>query len=569
MQSLSPLTGTSVAVVLLIGLSAVVATQSTARPQAPTVDADSITHYGDNRSLWSRDRDRANQSVLRNQTTSSRALAATTDIPFNRPPEAVAEWNREQLAQYPQSGANESVYPASVTVSDGTYVRDAYVEIFTVQPSTVARLGPYRQPRYVAPDGELFATLDYRVAVPEGRRTDFDRVSWSLTDHEVSTVRLLVDGREAATDGGSQTPRLDYDLGDHAGTNHTLTVEANVTVTLERTHSWCTNRTDDGDCAQRASRTRTVTERVTVTDSRSVTEHRLDLYGFYGRYPNGDLGLAIFKSDPWLGYELPGGRIDGVWRFYSARDPAWDTMVTATGSGTTRSHSPIHPLQVSAFASKTGPTAAPPETVSIREVNGRTNDPPTLPSTVNLDVVDKPYTASFNQITRFETPNQTVEDVTARGLVRGVATDADPRLFTEVPIHRSNLTLTVLNETADTATVRITLTDATAGEPIETADIEGFVRLAGERVQTGPDGTVTKTVTRPPGTITASFEPAPWWLRTTGYVGDADTVSVQGPVLSAVRAVFRAGVPIGLFLLAVFLIDRITGMPVWPPWRGL
>ncbi|QLH81297.1 hypothetical protein [Halosimplex pelagicum] len=571
MQLLSRSLGAGVAVAVLLALSALVATQSVARPLDATAFSPDDDHdHGDNRSLWSRDRDTINRSALRNQTGSAtNSLAATTDIPFNRPPEAVAAWNREQLAEFPTTDDSSSVHPPGATLVDGRFIRDAYTAIFTVQPSTKARLTPNDQPRYVAPEGELFATLDYRVAVPRDSETATDRITWSLQSHDITDLQLLVDGRREAEQEGTRTPRFDYDLTEHPGTNHTLTVTANLTVELQRQHDYCTNLTSAGTCTAWATRTTTVTETITVRDSRSVSEYRLSVFGFYARYPNGDLGLAMFKTEPWLGYSLPEGRVNGVWRFYSARDPSWDRLVTSTATNTTTEHSPIHPLRVSAYPIKTGPTASPAETVSILEVNGQQREPPTLSPTVNLDVLEQSYRTSFSLMTRFETPDRTVSDVTAHGLVRGVQTDADPRMFEEVPIHRSNLTLAVLNTTARTATVRVSLRDIETGEPIETAASEGYVVLGDERVQTGADGTVTTTIDRPAGAIDARFEPTEWWLRQTGYVGDSDTVSVQGTVLSVVTSIYRAGVPVGLFLVAVFLIDRITGLPVWPPWRGL
>ncbi|MFC7195103.1 hypothetical protein ACFQL4_11255 [Halosimplex aquaticum] len=106
-----------------------------------------------------------------------------------------------------------------------------------------------------------------------------------------------------------------------------------------------------------------------------VTEYNLNVSGSYARFPNGDLGIFAFKHDPWLGYELPGGRINGIWRFYAARDPGWDNLVTATAEGVSVEHSPIHPLQVSAYPIKTGPTASPAETVTIQDAYGWEYDP--------------------------------------------------------------------------------------------------------------------------------------------------------------------------------------------------
>ncbi|WP_123539411.1 hypothetical protein [Halosimplex salinum] len=492
-----------------------------------------------------------------------------TDIPFDSPPPGVRQWNRENVDEFPGFRQETSVHPPGASLTDKRYVRDAYVEIFTVQPSTRAKLSPDTQPRYVAPTGRLLGVSDYRVRLPEDSETETERTEWNLTAYDVTDTRLLVDGEVEARNNGSRRPQFEYDLGDNIGIDHTLTVKANITVTVGRLHERCVRTPPDDECSYWITSFENRTETVTVSDSIAVTEYYLDIMGLHARYPDGDLGLVIIKSDPWLGYSLPEGDVRGVWRFYSARDPNWDTLVTERESRSSTSHSPVHPLGVVAYPIKTGPTVSPADTVELQMVSGGQRQPPTLPGAVDLDVLEEPYTESFSIATRLNTPDQTLSDVTAHGLVRGVQTNADPRLFEEVAIHRSTLSLAVLNTTATTATVRVSLRDAKTGDPIRTATREGSVVLAGEEVQTGRDGTLTTTIQRPSGAISARYEPGEWWLSTTAYVGASDAASVDGTALSVVRSLYRAGVPVGLFLLAVFLIDRITGMAVWPPWRGL
>ncbi|MFB6177034.1 MAG: hypothetical protein ABEI99_07835 [Halobaculum sp.] len=495
----------------------------------------------------------------------TRSLAATTDIPFNRPPKAVERWNSRALDRFPTTGRDTSVYPPSATPTSDGPIRDAHVTIFAVQPSTRARVAPSKQPHYVASEGDLLAVSDYRVTIPEDTDGRWIRTNWTLLNHSHTKTKLLVDDDVERTVDGSQTHRLEYDLEDDPGTEHTLTVRANVTATVQRRTEVCVRANQTSDCLRWITFVGNQTTTVTVSDSVDVTEHRLDVAGYSARYPNGDLGVVVFKNQPWLGFSLPTGRVNGVWRFYTARDPQWDRLVRARAEGTAVVNSSVRPLHVSAYPFKPGPTAAPAETVSILRVYGDEKRPPGLPGTVHLDVLERPYTASYSLAARFRTPSQDVSNVTAHGLVRGVSTDADPRLFDEVPLRRSNLTLSVLNTTNTTATVRVTLRDAKTGAPIDTEDREGYIRLGGERIHTDRDGAVTTTIPRPAGALDARYEPAPWWLHTPSYVSDSDTVTVQGTALRLVQSLYRAGVPIGLFLLAVFLIDRITGMAVWPP----
>jgi len=577
LQLLSHSIGTTLALALALVAVSLTATQSLAYATSDQEfghdHANGSGHGSSNPALWSRDVDISDPAVLDalidDETTGRDALALTTDIPFDSPPPGVRQWNRESLGKLPSTGPWKSIYPLDASLTHGRYVRDAYTEVFTVQPSTRAKLTPDDQPRYVAPKGEMLAVADYRVDVPADTGWKYGQTVWNLTAREVTGTRLLVDGEvEARADGGRRI-RFDYDLGDNVGIDHTLTVEANVSVTVGRYREWCASTDPEGACTVWRSTFENRTETVTVSDSIAVTEYYLDIMGFHARYPDGDLGLVVIKSDPWLGYSLPEGDVRGVWRFYSARAPGWETLVSETASGSSRSHSPVHPLRVVAYPIETGPTVSPADKVELLMVTGERSQPPTLPRTVNLDVLEKPYTESFSIATRLNTPDQGVSDMTAHGLVRGVRTNADPRLFEEVAIHRSNLSLSVLNTTATTATVRVSLRDAETGEPIETATREGHVVLAGEEVQTGRDGTLTTTIPRPSGAIGARYEPGEWWLYTTAYVADSDAVSVNGTTLTVVRSLYRAGVPVGLFLLAVFLIDRITGMAIWPPWRGL
>ncbi|WP_244621434.1 hypothetical protein [Haloarcula marismortui] len=126
-----------------------------------------------------------------------------------------------------------------------------------------------------------------------------------------------------------------------------------------------------------------------------------------------------------------------------------------------------------------------------------------------------------------------------------------------------------MNQTEDTVTVRVTLQNANTGAPINTDERDGYVVVNGQRVNTTGNGTVTTTIERSPGGVSARYEPGHWWLNPPGYTGDSDTVLLQGSVLQLVSTLFRIGVPVSLFLLAVFFIDRITGWRIWPPWRSL
>jgi len=518
--------------------------------------------------LWSGDQDGATDGANLSNGSAVEQLGEGTDVPFDSPPRAVERWNRGDHSEFPATNSSVSIHPPDADLTSDQFIKEAYTEVFAVQPSTRARLSSSRQPLYVAPDGTLRGTVDYRVAVPPDDTSGDRRVYWSLESHQVEETRLLVDGDEETTAGGSHTPALSYSLDGYAGEDHQLTLQANISVRLRKEVEVCTAHNDEGDCTNWESSVSYPTETVTVTDSIEVTKYDLAVSGFIAEYPNGDLGLVVYKNQPWLGYQLPNGDVRGVWRFYSARDKDWDTLVYSSDDGQRTAHSPLHPLQVNAYPIETGPTPSPRRNVTILDVYGTSTSPPTLPSNVHLDVLTEPYTASYGIATRATTDEQP-ETVRAWGLVRGVEADRPGDEFARIQIDESNLTLGVVNQTEDTVTVRITLLNANTDAPINTAERDGYVVVNGQRVNTTGNGTVRMTIERSPGGVSARYEPGHWWLNPPGYTGDSDTVLLQGSVLQLVSTLFRIGVPVSLFLLAVFFIDRITGWRIWPPWRSL
>jgi hypothetical protein len=380
---------------------------------------------------------------------------------------------------------------------------------------------------------------------------------------------LFVDGVPETRNQGNHTPTLAYDLSNNTGSDHRLTLRATVSAEVERRIKRCTTRNETGECEDwDTASTEIITDQATVAASQRVTEYELKVSGFVGRYPNGDLGLAVYKNQPWLGFRIPEGEVRGVWRFYSARDTEWDQLVHSRSEGSRTAHSPAHPLQLNAYPIETGPTAVPVRNVTILGSYGETVRPPTLPENVRLDLMEEPYTASYGIAARVAT-SKPLDVVQAGGLVRGVTVTRSTDAFSQIPIRQSNLTLQVLNETEETVTVRAHFRDGQTGTPIATVPRSGWLVVNGERVNTTVTGTVTVTVNRPLGGVSARYEPGDWWLESVGYTASTDTVVLQGGALALISRLFTILIPVVLFLLAVYLIDRITSWNIWPPWRGL
>ncbi len=522
--------------------------------------------------LWAGDEDVTNLTRWMNQTETATdvcALAAGTDIPLGSPPEAVEQWNRGDLQELPATDANRSIHPANATLTDGRFVRDAHVSVFAIQPSTRARLSPTEQPLYVASNGTALGTVDYRVALPPATTTANRSESWSLTTHEIRRVRLLANGTALTNASGNRLVELPYALDGHGDQPYTLGLEADIAVTLTEHMETCLAWDQNGTCTAVNRTVTEVNERVTVSDEIDVVRYELSVSGYRATYPDGDLGMVVYKNQPWLGYDVPTGSVRGVWRFYAARDSDWDTLVTSTESGQTNASSPSIPLQVAAFPIESGPTPSPRSTVAIIDVYGARIDPPELPEHVHLDVLEHRYVASYGIATRTQTDGTPQENVTAFGLVRGTNVTVPNTSFARVPIRRSTLTLTVQNETSERVTVRVRLRDAQTGAPINTSGRDGAVFVQDHRVETDGSGTAVLTLARPVGGISARYAPGHWWVDIPGYRGDTDVVSLDSPTITVLAILFEFAVPVSLFLFAVFLIDRSTGWRIWPPWRGL
>ena len=526
--------------------------------------------------LWSNDTDEA---VLVEDTSPDgavRTLASGTDIPVNDPPAVVAQWNRGEHGEFPQTSSETSTAPSHATLEQGRFIRDAHVTLLSVQPSTVVHTSATERTHYVAPSGTVLGIVDYRVRTPSGSHSANRTVSHSITRTRVNQTRLLVDGDVVAGQTHTRTPRLAYS-GVVANTEPTtLTLEATIDTVIRTTRRTCTEyNATQRSCLVWDRQTRYRSESITVTDSVDVQPYQLAVSGYVGRYPDGDLGLVVYTSDPWGGYDrtASGGQVNGVWRFYTARDPSWDTLTQRTSDGTDRSHSPVHPLQVHAFPIEVGPTATPQPGVTILDTFGEDLTPPSLPRNVSLDVVEEPYTGSYGLATRWDSAESSSlaneDTIIAQGLVYGVETTRSLESFGRVPIHESNLTLSIQNRSDETVRLRLTLRNNDTGGPIDTRNRDGYLLVDGERLETNATGMATLTIPAESTGVSARYVPGQWWLDIPGYTGDSDSIYIRSPVLDLLSTFFVFAVPVSLFLLAVLLIDRITGWHLWPPWRTL
>jgi len=533
-----PLLATAL-VIACLGLATL---QAVAQPPRPGIEGNGLTE-NESATLWSRDDDTgyigtdAYEAAYNESRGAVQQVGNATDITFTSPPATAATWTRNDFADYQAGAVTESVYPPHADRRNGSYLRDVHATMFAVTPATVTHQTPNGTRRYVAPNGTLRAVIDYRVAVPPPDRGDNRTTTYALLDHEIESVALWADGERLTRRSGAHRLTIPYQL---PAETRSLRLVANVSVALQQTTTVRAAVTDElanGTTTTRIRRSVRETRRtnhVVVRDQLSVVPYDPAPRVAYARYPDGDLGVLAYHDQPWQGLTLTATgshRVRGIWRFYTARDPRWDSLVHATDTGTTRRDSDVLPVAVHAYPSRLGPRAEPTGSgPDLLQVWGREQPSPaaTLPDTVHVEVVDQPYEASYGIAVRTATGRP--ETATVRGIVRGVEIPVEPDRRPR-QVRASRLTVRTLTETADGARLLVRLEDATTGAPIAlgataTARFEpltdtrdGYIALAGERIQTNSSGLATVTVSEP-GVYTAWYRPGSWLGNDPAYTSD-------------------------------------------------
>ncbi|MFD1571276.1 hypothetical protein [Halorubrum laminariae] len=533
-----------------------------ADPPRPGTEENGLTE-NESATLWSRDADtyisqEEYQQRYGENRTAMHQLANGTDITFTRPPETAATWTRNDFADLEAGGSDTSVHPSQTSLEDGVFIEDAHATVFAAQPSTRGHLESGDTPFYIAPNGTMRGFVDYRVRVPNGSSSGNTTIDWSLTEHEVEEVRLKKDGETIATQDGSHTPALDYQLEDDWSAN--LTLEAEIHTRLKKT-----TRIDHGD--ETDVEVTYQTESLNVSDGIDVEIYDLSASSYNAEYPNGDAGVAMFQSRPWQGYTLTedgDARVRGIWRFYTARNTNWDTLVRSGRTRSTTVESDAIPVYVHAYPSRIGPRAEPvrdgPEIIETWGTD-RPSPVETLGENINIDIVNQSYTTTYGVAVRAETVDRDALQV--GGIVRGVnASIVEPDAGSERQLRRSNLTSEVLQQNESQATLRIELRDNETGAPIVLSDTgrqypiggttrNGYITVAEQRVETNTSGVAIVTIDEP-GIYTARYHPGSWLGHNPAYV--SDTATARWHPLGTIDGWFAFIVEVGWQLIPFFVM---------------
>lgn len=529
---------------LLLGTTSVTATEP---PRPGTTD--SALNESEEATLWS-NTPPGEWTVESGAETPLHELAAETDLTFTEPPTTASRWNDHAHESFQTGDRDISIHPADAETSSNAYIKDAHATMFAVMPSTRLYVDADDERHYVAPEGDLQGAIDYRVAVPPDTTRNNRTHTWELRSHEIEEVRLAVDDQQVDVIDGTDRPSFEYALEDG---ERTLTVTARIEATFVETIQ------PPPDSNQTATTTTHHTS-IEVRDTQTVEVYDFDAVATTVEYPDGSVGLSITQSMPWRGYTLDADEtmeIRGIWRFFTARDRGWESVVESTAEGSTTREQHALPVSVYAYPSALAPKAKP-ERDDSRLVHtwGVSHDTPaeSLPENVAVEVVEESYDETYGIAVRANhiDPNE----VTVHGIVRG--SEADLRsLFEESrEIHETELSASIIERTETAATVLLELEHAETGEPIQLTDTgsspgvsrvqAGHIEIAGKQVQTDANGEATVQVTEP-GAYSARYEPAPWVNTRPAYAGD--TAVIRWHPMTSPTAWVSAGIRLGLYVL--------------------
>lgn len=553
--------------VLLLGLLLVLLTApaAAAPPEEPDHGVNESTFWG----LWSKDAEQDQEG----NATENREFANVSDMAFFRPPHAVQKWNQGDVQDFPTSstGTGKSIYPSSADLSTSSrgWIKDAYVEVFAIDPSTRAFVSPDKQSLYAPSEGSIRGTVDYRVDLPADDTEGDTHVLWALNGAEIESVQAVVRSRTIGTTEPGHVVDVDYS-GLTPGT-HPVGLEAEISISVTKTvkNQICHN----GSCHWESS-DEVIEETVTVRDTRQVTRYSVVTSGYLTQYPNGDTGVVVHRNLPWAAVTFPNGdRAEGVWRFYSGRDEAWDNFTVSRADGQGEISSSANPLQVYAYPATAGPTmSGKPGSYEFAEgqiihSQGEEFEPPELPDTIALDAVNESYNSSWQLAIRHQSYQPS--KVAVEGIVANTSSRIAGGLYVNRTTREANLSVSVLNTTRRNLTLAIELTDNVSGAAIETRGWEGQINVDRWSVDTNASGKAVATIPRGQGRITVQYEPTAFWKRSPAYTPDQERVRDPVSLGGAMTPLILLGLATLFLWSPVYAADKMLGTDYWPPWRGI
>lgn len=563
--SVARLAGLTLLLVAVGCLVVAPAVSASPAPEEPRHGLDNETFHG----LWSKTSNGAYPAA----NTTPEELRNRSDVSFKRPPDAVETWNTNEYTRFPSTGSGVSVWPNGTSTVDDGYIKDAYVELFAVSPSTTVHRSPGDTVTYVPQNGTVIAHADFRYDPPpppysrtSGSGCSATKYTWYGEDKSIKSVAV----------NGNSVPATDTIYYNYTGLSRgPNTISVSVTFFGE-----ITKKTESRVCPQNAPSywttvdVTTYTDEPTVTDAVLVSAYDPIITGFHSQLNHSTTDVEVGATAPWQGVTIPGNEsIRTNWRYFAARDTAWDNFSNSTNSGGSPSLSlpsnpPAQPLQTHAYPSSFGPIADtnPFSATQLLNADGPSYTAPSLPSGVDLDTVNGSYTATAGFAFRSNLSRN--DNITAHGIVNGYDREIPVRSMTAQHYTNTTLNATITNQTSSNMTVRFNLTANGTGNPIDTSSTSGHIEIGGKQVDTNASGIAVATVANAP--LPAEYQPSPYYETINPYRPSSAYVvpePVVGSFLSVLNDLFMVVFLFGLFFMPLFILDRILDADVWPPWK--
>jgi len=590
MRRTRPIQANAVAIVLLVGLALTVATGgATGEKSSPpdvnvsneTIESleipssDGPDTYAGNHTwlrLWSGDGDQSPSEWFDGGRWGFEAsLAASTDVSFDRPLQAPAAWNAQNVGTHRDHGLQTSRYPQGTTVTDGEFLRDAYVEIYAIDPSTILHTDG-AQRRYVDESGTVYAVSDFRIPTSLEAQSGAVEHTVEAVTKTSTTVSLSYDGQQLDTGQGSQTALAFEGVSDAGKLRVAAEIRARLEVQTRQCDDW---NVSSGTCeGSWSTSTSTHADSVTVDAERSVERNdlgvsnrkRVDLQqGPDTTAPDGPVpfpgeaqatvagGVAIEPTGHWSSVDVgPNASVGSPLRFYSRSPYGWEQFVVAGPNRSSTIESAVRPLQVHAYPGTDG--LDPSQTVDVEAVTGDVHDGPALGPQIDLAVLAQYQHPDELAISATVGSPQALSTITVRGIVPGRQRTISLPPPTQERAVDLDLSVEAANVTHDhvTATVREAATD----DPISV----GHLAIDGERYSL-EDGSVSATLESPPRTIEATYHPPSWLDASQLYEPATESAKRSTPALGVVDVVdFVLWTALALLplALAVLGVDYMT-----------
>jgi hypothetical protein len=507
---------------------------------------------------------------------------------YDEYPSIVRDWNARTMQSFSAGGKDTSRHPTSVNPTDSRYVKTAYVDIVSINPTVKLHETDTTPVRLSRANGDVHYATDYRVAVPEdsstGNGVGDTRREYELRGHDIVQTELRSETGAGSIDiSGSHTGTLRFN--NLAEGNNELTVrttiEARTNVHVEVKRRECTSRNETTGVCEASytfwdtTRDEVVTDRVRVEDTTTVTHDPIskDEYAVkFRNHPDGKTIMRVETGTRWVTAEFPNGEIlTSPYRMYSHRDQQWDRVELDTATESATSTAAVHPAELHAAPWEDG--------VKRRLGTGTTGIEFTVTNAAR-DVITAPPKSQFPTALQerygFNVPSDTYQQPTGLNITSAYGKALEPgdvvafhsfvgesiivAAQKDGEIKRSSLNVTVVNDSRDSTgeiTAHVELTEKKTGNAISTTGRNGHVTIVGREVNTGSDGTATITFTPDGRIIGSTYRPSTSWGHDTVYLKDAESTVLPTKnftVLELIETWFPILIVFGVLYLLIKLI---------------